>query len=554
MRSHKDTPAPTLSYQVVSSPLKAVETGHKVRMDLIKKSKLRYQWRHRRLQFCYLRRVRDLKLGSQGSEDTVRPWKRSLIEVNGRLDSAYRHELYSRVAHSYSEIGKFSHFYHLNENPCITHMMQIQSLYQCPTMRGVAGLDFDNRGIFLVSVTRSGCLMVHDFESLYCQSKLGPGSAEDESKHVVHFSYPPGREFDVARWNPSNQNEVACTSRKHDQVLIFDISYMSPKPTEKQETQMYRRISILGNCKIPVPTWFPKSVLQTRQKLSIIGRKISRGLSDVAITSDEDSRIFSPDTLGMVHVWDRRAGVSPCIELSTDRYDSIKSIQIYVDNQTIFGAGKEGIIHIWDLRGGRNSSAFQSRKDMSQLPLASLHLAPKLQKIASLKAQSEIVPKEIHSIDVNPSSPHQLAFHLDDGWSGVLDIYKSEVTHVHCPPPAWLDGSNSSADLILRKPSWLPTSSIYVVGSMSEKGIHVLDFHPSSRSPCHVDYDEDTQRNEKRDKCNHRNKFVSLSETVTGCAAHPLNGMIVAGTQNSSLLLIAQMHCSSSSETAEGEL
>lgn len=33
-----------------------------------------------------------------------------------------------------------------------------------------------------------------------------------------------------------------------------------------------------------------------------------------------------------------------------------------------------------------------------------------------LQAQSEIVPKEIHSINVNPSSPHQLAFHLDDGW------------------------------------------------------------------------------------------------------------------------------------------
>jgi len=33
------------------------------------------------------------------------------------------------------------------------------------------------QGIFLVSVTRSGCLMVHDFESLYCQSKLGPGEA-----------------------------------------------------------------------------------------------------------------------------------------------------------------------------------------------------------------------------------------------------------------------------------------------------------------------------------------------------------------------------------------
>lgn len=30
--------------------------------------------------------------------------------------------------------------------------------------------------------------------------------------------------------------------------------------------------------------------LQTRQKLSIVGRKIYRGLSDVAITKDEDSR------------------------------------------------------------------------------------------------------------------------------------------------------------------------------------------------------------------------------------------------------------------------
>lgn len=103
--------------------------------------------------------------------------------------------------------------------------------------------------------------------------------------------------------------------------------------------------------------------LQTRQKLSIIGRKTSSGLSDVAINRNGDSRfvqwlipgcktiiasffsiflltcsfcrVFSPDTLGTVHVWDRRAGVSPCIELSTNRYDSLKSIQIHVDNQVI---------------------------------------------------------------------------------------------------------------------------------------------------------------------------------------------------------------------------
>ncbi|CAA7039873.1 unnamed protein product [Microthlaspi erraticum] len=457
-----------------------------------------------------------------------RQWKRSLIELNGRLEAEYRHELYTRLAHSYSEIGNFPHLYHANGVLCQTHINEriLRDIHPYhSTWRGVTGLEFDNKGIYIVSVTRTGCLTVHDFDTLYCQSKAGPGCVENEEKHVVHLSFPPGKEFDVARWNPTNQNEVACTSRKRDKVSIFDISYMSSKPTEE---------------------------LQTKQKLSIVGRKISNGLSDVAITSYGDSRIYAPDTSGKVHVWDRRAGVSPCIELSIDKYDVINSIQIHVDNQTIFGAGKEGSIHIWDLRGGRNSTAFQSRKDMNHLPVVSLCLAPMLWKIASLKAQSEIVSKEIHSINVNPSAPHQLAFHLDDGWSGVVDIHKSQLTHVHCPPPAWLDGSSNSADLILRKPSWLPTSSIYVVGSMSEKGIHVLDFHPSSRSPCHVDYDEDSQGKENRDRCNHSNKFVSLSETVTGCTAHPLNSMIVAGTQKASLLLIAQRHCSSTSETGEG--
>ncbi|KAI7982797.1 hypothetical protein LOK49_LG15G02006 [Camellia lanceoleosa] len=82
-------------------------------------------------------------------------------------------------------------------------------------------------------------------------------------------------------------------------------------------------------------------------------------------------------------------------------------------------------------------------------------------KVESLKAQSNIVSKEIHSIDIDPSCPYQLAFHLDDGWSGILDIHNFQVTHVHCPPPPWLDGENVFTNLsCLRKPSWLPPYSV----------------------------------------------------------------------------------------------
>ncbi|KAL2337173.1 hypothetical protein Fmac_011619 [Flemingia macrophylla] len=32
-----------------------------------------------------------------------------------------------------------------------------------------------------------------------------------------------------------------------------------------------------------------------------------------------------------------------------------------------------------------------------------------------MQAQADIIPKKIHSIDINPSCPYQLAFHLEDG-------------------------------------------------------------------------------------------------------------------------------------------
>lgn len=41
------------------------------------------------------------------------------------------------------------------------------------------------QGIYIVSVTDSGCLTVHDFETLYSQSKVGPG----EPLNYAYFVY-----------------------------------------------------------------------------------------------------------------------------------------------------------------------------------------------------------------------------------------------------------------------------------------------------------------------------------------------------------------------------
>ncbi|KAJ0084775.1 hypothetical protein Patl1_29619 [Pistacia atlantica] len=486
-------------------------------------------------------------------------WKRSVIELNGRVGPKYRHDLSYLLMESYCEIGKFPHMYHFNGQQCRTFLLNFSSsciqgssirtpvfsrvsdvlqmsnvgvrngaavyFHGLPRKQGISALDFDTKGVYLASVTRSGCLTVHDYEALYCLTNdTLPCLRDDENKHLLHISLH--QQLDAVRWNLANQDEVACASTKSNEVRIFHIGYITSEPIE---------------------------VLRTRRDVSVIGSYFQKGVSDIAFTATDESRLIASDTHGVLNIWDRRMSDLPCLELTTNSRSTLNSIQLHADNQTVFAAGKHGSIYMWDLRGGKASSAFQNHNEVGCPPLTQLVLASMLKKIGSLKAQSNIVPQEIHSIDFDPSCPYQLAFHLEDGWSGVLDIYNFQVTHVHCPPPAWLDEFNSSPDVLQsRKPSWLPTNSIYVVGSSSDHGIHLLDFYPDSSSPCHVDYIEDTKSLSERNKHKKQNRFIPLSEGVTACVAHPLNGTIVAGTKVSSLLMVSQQqNCESHSETEQ---
>ncbi|XP_019448585.1 PREDICTED: uncharacterized protein LOC109351559 isoform X1 [Lupinus angustifolius] len=462
-------------------------------------------------------------------EERVKPshrrrWKRCSVELNGKFEPNYRHEMMNLLMRSYSEVGVFPHLYHQYEAvPCRSHMSRVVSEANGDGIslfrQGISAVDFDNKGIYLASVTKSGCLTVHDFEALYSQKRELTCLKEDESKHILHLSR--NRQLDAVKWNPLNQDEVVCASVQSNEALIFDIGYVSSEPVE---------------------------VLRTRQASTVHGSTIYKGLSDIAFTTN-DPRIIASDTHGAINIWDRRVKALPCLELTSTSHDTLNSIQLNEENQIIFGAGRHGVVHVWDIRGGRASTTFQSLKEICHPPLTSFKLATLLEKIGSLKAQTDIVPKEIHSIDFNPSCLNQLAFHLNDGWSGVLDINNFQVTHIHCPPPAWLNNSYVPADLsYIRKPSWLSTCSIYLVGSSSDCGIHLLDFYPTISSPSHVDYKEDMQGISRVNNQNNQNKFIPLSERVISCAAHPLYNAIVAGTERTSLLVISQRH-----ESCRGE-
>ncbi|XP_037447197.1 uncharacterized protein LOC119316906 [Triticum dicoccoides] len=314
----------------------------------------------------------------------------------------------------------------------------------------------------------------------------------------------------AVRWNPGNQDEIVCSSNQTDKVLLFDIGYVSSAPTE---------------------------VLQKgKTKFHGLCSESRKGLTDVAFTPDGKSRLFASGLDGAVYMWDMRLSKTHCVELTALPESQFTSVKLNMDNRTVFGATRNGTIHVWDTRGGRASAAFQSHNEVQ--PLSSVKISRLLGKIASLKEQSNIVSGEILSIDFNPSCSYQLAFHLDDGWSGVLNVNTFSVSHLHCPPPAWLEGVDSV--LHKRKATWLSTSSIYAVGSSSNNGIYALDFHPDTSSACHVDYNEETKGSEENQPA--ENKFIPLSERVLSCAAHPLSHDIICGTEFSSLLMVSQKY------------
>lgn len=440
-------------------------------------------------------------------------WNRIAVELEGRIDARFRHRESRRLLDSYAETRSFKHKYYTHgEERCQTYvnrMINASTMVGCynPAREGVSAMEFDRKGVYLASVTISGCLTVHDFETLYC-SMYGPSCSllDDSSNYLLHISNP--MPLCSVRWNPGNQDEIVCSSSQRDKVFLFDIGYVSAAPNE---------------------------ILQIgKSKFHTLCSESRKGLTDLAFTSDDKSWLFASALDGAVYMWDRRLSKTHCRELTALPESQFTSIKLNMDNRTFFGATKNGIIHVWDLRGGKASAAFQSHNEVQ--PLSSVKISTLLGKITSLKEQSNIISCEILSIDFNPSCSYQLAFHLDDGWSGVLNVNTLSVSHLHCPPPAWLDGTDSV--LHKRKPTWLATSSIYAVGSSSISGMYVLDFHPDTSSACHVDYNEEIKGSGENQPT--ENKFIPLSERVLSCAAHPLSDSIIAGTEFSSLLMVSQ--------------
>ncbi|KAJ7299661.1 hypothetical protein O6H91_Y181700 [Diphasiastrum complanatum] len=238
------------------------------------------------------------------------------------------------------------------------------------------------------------------------------------------------------------------------------------------------------------------------------------GFLDLTYAKQKDSRIFASGVDGKVHMWDRRAGEASYGALSSyPAAGSLITLQLSRDEQLIYAGSEGGNIYAWDLRGGKVSTAFATPRE----------------------AQTSIVKSAVRSISLSPSCGQHLAFHLDNSWSGLLDLVSLEVTHIHCPPPPW----EVHQTCILRKrPAWLSAHSVYAVSSDLGSYLNLLDFSPGPKSQYHVKYgscEADLRSDVTRDQ---PPNLLQVSKPVSALACHPFNDHLVAGTEAGSLLLL----------------
>lgn len=466
-------------------------------------------------------------------------WERGRREIEGRLLFTHRRNLLSLLLRSYEETGIFSHsdssFGH-HSTVHINPMGEFVAVDVLQPGRGnlngrewISGVEFDSKGVHLASVTNTGYLSVHNYETLYCKStsnQIKHGRKEkdfrNDTKPILHIS--THEKLDAVRWNPTNQNEVGCVSERSSKILLFNMAYKSVEP----------------------------SVLKREPKSSLQQNMEHIGLSDMAFSHNDESRILACGLDGYLHLWDRRASNSSCSVMSVPSPSCpFSSLELTSDEQVAIVGSKYGNVYFWDLREGRTSAALLSHKEVYRPPFTTINIGSLLGKISSLKAQTKIGSSGIQSINIDPSCQHQLAFHLSNGWSGILNLNSLKVTHMHCPAPPWIKDNSSIASVYYhkRKPAWLHTDSIYAVGSSLGNGINFLDFSPDTKSSCYVTYDSDDLQTDIEEMDGHSlNHFLQASSSVVSCAAHPLNTSIVGGTEGGSLVLIAQ-----NSESISGE-
>jgi hypothetical protein len=407
-------------------------------------------------------------------------------------------------------------------------------------------LQFDKDGELLVSGNSGGRVSIYSMGAQLRGLSNCLLSSKSQHPEVLKVHWEPSLSIQTShhkihqvKWNPGNEDLIGVASRSSRLVFIYDIERTHGAPWRTLKSQAEGRV----------------------------------GVGDIAFFPTSSHSIATGSCSGHVSVWDLRVnGTFPAVQLhaidSGIDDPAVVSLSPVDGGQAVLVGTVGGDIKIWDMRGGRSGPLAFGSVIRSHPLIEWRRLKVALSGVPSLIAQAGRMGKSlfVHSMDIDPSHPDRLGFHLSCGWSGVLDLVSGLVTHVHAPSsfddnshaigglesePAVEESIDEDPSLHQaaqhrRRATWAQDGHHYAVPAFSQRCAKVvlLDFDSNLYAGGSVwglsgnDIDDDDVNGDemKRPVAGHE---VVLSHGATCLAAFPKSdGVFVAGGLRDRLSLL----------------
>ncbi|KAG6971267.1 hypothetical protein JG687_00002143 [Phytophthora cactorum] len=209
-------------------------------------------------------------------------------------------------------------------------------------------LEFDTQGVLLAAGASNGIIALYDFDDVFHRSlNLGQkvhkeqnadkGEGEEEQKmkdeilHPIHTIFTP---FEVKRirWNPLNEDEIACSFTNRNEIYMFDLRKFPSKPhkvlkSSNQPSSGYNDLLYLPATQSTVPN--------------------SRQLK--AKSASKAMNIIAGDMDGAIRMWDPRFPLRPVWSFLAGSLP-INALLLSPNKQFLICGNEAGMLMTYDIQ------------------------------------------------------------------------------------------------------------------------------------------------------------------------------------------------------------
>uniref|UniRef100_A0AAV1UGN3 Uncharacterized protein n=1 Tax=Peronospora matthiolae TaxID=2874970 RepID=A0AAV1UGN3_9STRA len=433
----------------------------------------------------------------------------------------------------------------------------------------VSCLEFDVQGVLLAAGASNGVIALYDFDDAFYHSlnlgqRVPSKEAKDENEkeneeegdeemrtdkmlHPIHTIFTPF-EVKCIRWNPFNEDEIACTFTNRNEIYLFHLDKFPSRPHKVLKSSNHPSSGYNDLLFLP-------AIETTRRPTTAC--------------------IIAGDVDGAIRMWDPRFPLRPVWSFHTGSpAKSINSLLLSENKQFLICGNEAGVLMTYDIQH-KIVPAFgskpvpQRKAAVKVMEAIKPYLSPAL--IEAVLLTSRYGSSGIMSLHLMPNSKTQVLCQMRNDWVIVIDYLLGSVIKLHTflrgtipRDKLKIDGSASvlstssqndnQGHLLPRslRNSWLSyhrctgtflfDKSIMCTGIHDATSLNMIDLHHLRRhqSDMNGDTTTKTEKNAEIPIVERLDRFrIPMSSVITAVAGHPNQHSVVCGGENMRLQVMS---------------